>query len=129
MEEDLGAMVVAHLSVPPILEPIDTSTLDTMLEGVAWQGLDMTMSVQRIETETFVEWFFWAYDHYGADCLFVTQHVGCQSICGARGLIEKVCRQRDVPVLFLEFDYNDSRVLSPEQARVQIEEFFETVMA
>jgi benzoyl-CoA reductase/2-hydroxyglutaryl-CoA dehydratase subunit BcrC/BadD/HgdB len=44
-------------------------------------------------------------------------------------LIEKVCRQRDVPVLFLEFDYNDSRVLSPEQARVQIEEFFETVMA
>ncbi len=129
MEQDLGAMVVAHLSVPPVLEPIDTSSLDGMLEGIAWQGLDMTMSLQRIETDTFIEWFFWAYDHYAADCLFVTQHVGCQSICGARGMIEKVCRERDVPVLFLEFDYNDSRVLSPEQARVQIEEFFETIMA
>jgi benzoyl-CoA reductase/2-hydroxyglutaryl-CoA dehydratase subunit BcrC/BadD/HgdB len=129
MEEELGAMVVAHLSVPVILDPIDTSTLDTMLEGVAWQGLDMTMSVQRVETETFLDWFFWAYDHYDADCLFVTQHVGCQSICGARGMIEKACREREVPVLFLELDYNDTRVLSPEQARIQIESFFETIMA
>ena len=129
MEEKLGAMVVAHLSVPPILEPIDTSSLDTILEGIAWQGLDMTMSIQRVETEKFVEWTLWAYDHYHADCLFVTQHVGCQSICGARGMIEKVGREREIPVLFLEMDYNDSRVLSPDQARIQIEEFFETVMA
>jgi benzoyl-CoA reductase/2-hydroxyglutaryl-CoA dehydratase subunit BcrC/BadD/HgdB len=100
-----------------------------MLEGVAWQGLDMTMSIQRVETEKFVEWTLLAYDQYDADCLFVTQHVGCQSICGARGMIEKVCRGREIPVLFLELDYNDSRVLSSEQARVQIEEFFETVMA
>jgi len=129
MEEEVGAMVVAHLSVPPILEPIDTATLDTMLEGVAWQGLDMTMSIQRVETEKFLEWTLMAYDDYDANCLFVTQHVGCQSVCGSRGMIEKVCRERDIPVLFLELDYNDSRVLSPDQARVQIEEFFETIMA
>ena len=44
-------------------------------------------------------------------------------------MIEKMCRGREIPVLFLELDYNDSRVLSSEQARIQIREFFETVMA
>jgi len=68
------------------------------------------------------------YDDFGCDCIIATQHVGCQSICGARGLLREVCRNRDIPLLFIEFDYNDDRVLSPAQMRVQIEEFFTTVM-
>jgi hypothetical protein len=130
MEEHLGAMVVVtSLSSTAILEPIDTSTLDTMLEGVAWQGLDMTMSLMRFDTEKLIRFSFQAYDQYGCDCMIVTQHVGCNSILGARGLFRKRCRERDIPVLFIEFDYNDDRVLSPELMRNQIEEFFTTVMA
>ncbi len=130
MEENFGAMVVAQsLSSTAILEPIDTSSLDTMLEGVAWQGLDMTMSLMRFDTEKLIDFSLQAYDHYDCDCMIITQHVGCNSICGSRGLFRRVCRERDIPVLFLEFDYNDDRVLSPELMRTQIEEFFETVMA
>ena len=129
MEENLGAMVVAtSLSTTAILEPIDTTSLDTMLEGVAWQGLDMTMSLMRFDTEKLIRFSLQAYDQYDCDCMFVTQHVGCNSILGARGLIRKRCRERDIPVLFIEFDYNDDRVLSPELMRSQIEEFFTTVM-
>ena len=130
MEENFGAMVVSQsLSASAVLEPIDTSTLDTMLEGVAWQGLDMTMSLMRFDTDKFVNVALQSYDYYNCDCMIVTQHVGCNSVCGARGMIKKVCRERDIPVLFLEFDYNDDRVLSPDLMRTQIEEFFETVMA
>jgi benzoyl-CoA reductase subunit B len=130
MEENHGAVVVSNsLSSTAILEPIDTSSLESMLEGVAWQGLDMTMSLMRFDTEKLVQFSLQAYDKYDCDCMFVTQHVGCNSICGARGVFRKVCRERDIPVLFLEFDYNDDRVLSPELMRTQIEEFFETVMA
>ncbi len=129
MEEQLNAMVVmSSLSGTAILEPIDTASLDTMLEGIAWQGLDMTMSLMRFDTEKLIRFSLQSYDHYSCDCMIVTQHVGCQSICGAQGLIRKVCRERDIPVLFLEFDYNDDRVLSPELMRTQIEEFFTTVM-
>ncbi len=129
MEETFGAMVVSQtLSGSAVLEPIDTSSLDTMLEGVAWQGLDMTMSLMRFDTEKLLSFSLQAYDHYDCDCMIVTQHVGCNSICGARGMLKKVCRERDIPVLFLEFDYNDDRVLSPELMRTQIGEFFETVM-
>ena len=130
MEEQFGAtLVVDSLSSTCILEPIDTSSLETMLEGLAWQGLDMTMSFMRFESAAFIDFAMKAYHQYGCDCIIATQHVGCQSICGARGMIREECRRREIPLLFLEFDYNDDRVLAPEQMRIQIEEFFTTVMA
>ena len=45
-----------------------------------------------------------------------------------RGLIREACREREIPLLFIEFDYNDDRVLAREQMRAQIEDFFTTVM-
>jgi benzoyl-CoA reductase/2-hydroxyglutaryl-CoA dehydratase subunit BcrC/BadD/HgdB len=129
MEENFGAtLVVDSLSSTSVLEPVDTSSLETMLEGVAWQGLDMTMSFMRFESAEFVDFTLRAYERYGCDCIIATQHVGCQSICGARGMIREECRKRDIPLLFVEFDYNDDRVLAPAQMRIQIEEFFTTVM-
>jgi benzoyl-CoA reductase/2-hydroxyglutaryl-CoA dehydratase subunit BcrC/BadD/HgdB len=129
MEQQLGATVVAtSLSGTTILEPIDTSSLDSMLEGVAWQGLDMTMSLMRYDSVSFLDLAMHTYVQYGCDCIIATQHVGCQSICGARGMILERCRQRGIPLLFLEFDYNDDRVFSPELMRAQIQEFFNTVM-
>ena len=129
MEENFGAtLVVDSLSSTSILEPIDTTSLETMLEGVAWQGLDTTMSFMRYESAAFIEFAMNGYEQYDCDCIIATQHVGCQSICGARGLIREECRKREIPLLFIEFDYNDNRVLAPEQMRIQIEEFFTTVM-
>jgi benzoyl-CoA reductase/2-hydroxyglutaryl-CoA dehydratase subunit BcrC/BadD/HgdB len=129
MEEQFGAMVVSNsLSSTTILEPVDTTSLESMLEGVAWQGLDMTMSLMRFETEKLINFSLDAYTRYNCDCMFVTQHVGCKSICGARGMLAKICRKKDIPVLFIEFDYNDDRVLPPQLMRNQIEEFFTTVM-
>ena len=130
MEKELGAMVVSNsLSSSAILEPIDTTSLESMLEGIAWQGLDMTMSIMRFDTEKLIQFSLNAYEDYRCDCMIVTQHVGCNSICGAQGMIRKVCREKDIPVLFIEMDYNDDRVLSRELLRTQVEEFFTTVMA
>jgi benzoyl-CoA reductase/2-hydroxyglutaryl-CoA dehydratase subunit BcrC/BadD/HgdB len=129
MEQQFGAMVVSNsLSSTTILEPINTADLDTMLEGIAWQGLDMTMSLMRFDTQKLIRFSLQAYDHYQCDCMIITQHVGCNSICGARGLIRDVCRKRNIPALFLELDYNDDRVLPTDLLRTQIEEFFTTVM-
>ena len=82
----------------------------------------------RFESGPFVDFALNTYDQYGCDCIIATQHVGCQSICGARGLIREACREREIPLLFIEFDYNDDRVLAREQMRAQIEDFFTTVM-
>jgi benzoyl-CoA reductase/2-hydroxyglutaryl-CoA dehydratase subunit BcrC/BadD/HgdB len=129
MEEKFGAtLVVDSLSSTSILEPIETASLESMLEGLAWQGLDMTMSIMRFDSAAFIDFAMNGYDQYGCDCMIATQHVGCQSICGARGLIREECRRRGIPLLFIEFDYNDDRVLAREQMRAEIEDFFTTVM-
>jgi hypothetical protein len=120
--------VTNSLSSTSILEPIDTTSLDTMLEGVAWQGLDMTMSFMRYDSPMFIDFTLKSYDQFRCDCIIATQHVGCQSICGVRGLLREACQERGIPLLFIEFDYNDDRVLSPGLMREQIEEFFATVM-
>jgi benzoyl-CoA reductase/2-hydroxyglutaryl-CoA dehydratase subunit BcrC/BadD/HgdB len=130
MQKELGASVVTtSLSSLATLLPIDTTDLDTMLEGYAWQGLDMTMSFMRKDTVESWNTTMKAFDDYNCDALIVTIHVGCNSIAGAAGLWRKFAREKRIPVLFLEFDYNDDRVLSSEPLREQLEEFFTTVAA
>jgi hypothetical protein len=63
-----------------------------------------------------------------AICVIITQHVGCNSICGARGVMRDYLRQENIPALFLALDYNDDRVLPLEAMQAKIEEFFEAVM-
>jgi len=129
MEEQLGASVVIDtLRSTATLLPIDTTNLDTMLEGYAWQGLDMTMSIMRLGTRALLDFTINAYDRYSCDCMIITQHVGCNNICGVSGIWRKYLRDRDIPALFIDLDYNDNRVLSTEQICNQIEDFFNTVM-
>jgi benzoyl-CoA reductase/2-hydroxyglutaryl-CoA dehydratase subunit BcrC/BadD/HgdB len=129
MEKHLGAAVVTtSLSSTAILLPIDTTDMDTMLEGYAWQGLDMTMSIMRLDTKRFWDYTMRTFDDYGCDALIVTIHVGCNNIAGCAGIWRRYARERDIPVLFLELDYNDERILSSEPLREQLEEFFTTVV-
>jgi len=129
MEEHLGASVVTtFLSSSARLQPIDTTNMDSMLEGYAWQGLDMTMSLMRLDTKRFWDYTMKAFDDYGCDSLIVTIHVGCKSIAGCEGIWRRYAREREIPTLFLELDYNSDRILSSEPLREQLEEFFTTIV-
>jgi len=127
MEKKLGACVLTNFCCL-IPDPIDTTSLDTMIEGYAMQGLTMTMSIMRIDSAELVRQAMANFNTYNCDCMIITQHVGCNSICGARGIMREYLRKENIPALFLEFDYNDDRVLSAEAMQEQIEDFFETVM-
>ncbi|MFO7965619.1 MAG: 2-hydroxyacyl-CoA dehydratase family protein [Desulfobacterales bacterium] len=130
METELGACVITSmLASSPILRPIDTTDLDTMLEGYAWQGLDLTMSLMRYDTRKLIEYTMNTFHQYRCDCMIFTLHVGCNSICGAAGIMRRYFQKEGIPVLFIELDYNDDRVLSAEPMREQIEDFFATINA
>jgi hypothetical protein len=127
MEKEFGTCVLTNFCCL-IPDAIDTSTLDTMLEGYAMQGLTMTMSIMRIDSAELIQQAMENFHTYNCDFMIITQHVGCNSICGARGIIREHLRKENIPALFLEFDYNDDRVLSAEAMQEQIKNFFETVM-
>ena len=130
METHLGASVITSmLTSTPILRPIDTTDLDTMMTGYAWQGLDMTMSLMRFDTRKLIDFTMKRFHQYQCDCLIVTLHVGCNSICGAAGIMRRFFQKEGIPTLFIEMDYNDDRVLSTEPMKEQVEDFFTTIMA
>jgi len=122
-------VITSMLASTPILRPIDTTNLDTMLQGYAWQGLDMTMSIMRFDTRKLIDYSMRTFQQYQCDCIVVTQHVGCNSICGASGMMRRHFQDQGIPALFIELDYNDDRILSSEHLREQIEDFFTTIMA
>ena len=128
MEQELKVSVVTNmLTGSAILRPIDTSTVETMFEGYAWQGLDMTMSLMRFDSRKMIEYTMKLYDQYRCDSVIYTQHVGCNSICGAGGFLRRYFQREGIPALFLELDYNDDRVVSGDNLKNQIEEFFSSI--
>jgi len=128
LEKDCRSpVVVSSLASTPILLPIETTDLDTMLEGYAAQGLDMTMSIMRFITPKLIDFSLQAYTRYNCDCMVITQHVGCNNICGTAGMFRDTLREKEIPMLFIDLDYNDSRILSSEALKEQIGEFLDTV--
>jgi len=128
MEKKLAASVLATMFAgSAILRPIDTSDVETMFEGYAWQGLDMTMSVMRLNSRKLMEFYMNLYQQYRCNAFIFTQHVGCNNICGAAGIMRRYCQKEGIPALFLELDYNDDRIVSTEQLKNQIEDFFGTI--
>jgi benzoyl-CoA reductase subunit B len=125
MEQELKVSVVTStLTGSAILRPIDTTDVETMFEGYAWQGLDMTMSLMRFDSRKMIEYTMKQYHQNRCDSIIFTQHVGCNSICGAGGIMRRYFQQEGIPALFLELDYNDDRVVSAENLKNQIEDFF-----
>ena len=128
MEQQLGASVVSTtLTGSPILRPIDTTSIETMFEGYAWQGLDMTMSLMRFESRKMIEHTMKLYHQYRCNSIIFTQHVGCNNICGAGGILRRYFQEEGIPALLLELDYNDDRVVSVEHLKNQLEDFFTTI--
>jgi benzoyl-CoA reductase subunit B len=128
MQKKLGACVVSTmLSGSAILDPIDTTDVESMFEGYAWQGLDMTMSLMRYDTRKMIEYTLQLYHQYRCNAIIVSQHVGCNNICGLAGIMRRHFQKEGIPTLFLELDYNDDRIVSTELLRSQIEDFFGTI--
>jgi benzoyl-CoA reductase subunit B len=128
MEQELKVSVISStLTGSALLRPIDTSSLETMFEGYAWQGLDLTMSLMRFDSRKLFEYTMKQVNQYRCDSVIFTQHVGCNSICGAGSILRRQFQKEGIPALFLELDYNDDRVVSAETLKNQIEEFFSTL--
>jgi benzoyl-CoA reductase/2-hydroxyglutaryl-CoA dehydratase subunit BcrC/BadD/HgdB len=123
LEKTFGATIVATtLTATPLFEPIDTGDFDSAVEGYARQGLEMTMSMMRYTTSQLIDQTMDAFLRFRCDCIIMTQHVGCNSITAASGMIRDYFRSRDIPIFFIELDYNDSRIVPVEAIKRQLEE-------
>lgn len=130
LEQNFNAAVIMDmLSSFFKQEPIDTSSADTMLLGLARRGLEATMGRLRVSTTKLTERFLRDYADFGADCVIFPASVGCKHVWAWVSMLREVCREKGIPIYVFDLDWMDSRTRPAESIRAGIEGFFSTVMA
>ena len=108
---------------------IDTSTPDTMLRGLAQCMMQGPMARHtRGPAANFFSDLFQLYEHFDLDMIWMAGHIGCKNSQALNGMFREKCRERDIPLLIIDYDLSDTRIVSPSAIRGQVEQFMETVM-
>jgi benzoyl-CoA reductase/2-hydroxyglutaryl-CoA dehydratase subunit BcrC/BadD/HgdB len=125
LEKEYGAIVVADYIGHAVYPIIDTSTRESILRGIAADKLSMGMIRQTHGTiELSTEELAQMIHEYEPDCVIVNSHVGCKHNKALDKSIKDVCKKYGIPSLFLEIDIYDKRVVSEEEIKRRITEFF-----
>ncbi|MFZ2632187.1 MAG: 2-hydroxyacyl-CoA dehydratase family protein [Desulfosalsimonadaceae bacterium] len=110
-------------------DPIDTSTPETMLMGLSkiiMQGPMVRHT--RGPAENYLEDIFRCYKQFNLDMVWVANHVGCKGGQAMNGILREKCREMKIPLLVLDYDLIDPRIVSHEGMIRQVDDFMETVM-
>jgi benzoyl-CoA reductase/2-hydroxyglutaryl-CoA dehydratase subunit BcrC/BadD/HgdB len=129
LEENFKVVVIMDMLCSYFREdPIDTTSLDTMLLSLARRGLETTMSRLRVTGDKLTDQFLRDYEDLGADCVIFPAPGGCKHVWAWVSLLQETCRERGIPICVFDLDWMDSRVRSVDSIRTTIEQFFTTVM-
>ena len=108
---------------------IDTATPESMLRDLAQIIMQGPMARHtRGPAENFFGDLFYFYEHFDLDMIWMAGHIGCKNTQALNGMFREKCRERGIPLLIIDYDLSDTRVVSPEGVRGQVERFMETVM-
>jgi benzoyl-CoA reductase/2-hydroxyglutaryl-CoA dehydratase subunit BcrC/BadD/HgdB len=109
--------------------PIDTSTPETMLKGLSMVIMQGPMVRHtRGPAENYLDDIFRMCKQFDLDMVWVANHVGCKSGQAMNGILREKCRQMKIPLLLLDYDLLDPRIVSHEGMMRQVEFFMENVM-
>jgi benzoyl-CoA reductase/2-hydroxyglutaryl-CoA dehydratase subunit BcrC/BadD/HgdB len=120
-----GAIITTNYVAEFIHDEIDTSSEESMLEGLALSHLRYGMRRQTHgpieyvtdEMEDLIE-------KQKPDCLIFAGHLGCKHNWAATKIIKSVGKKMNVPTLYLTSDIFDPREVSLEEVQSKIDTFF-----
>jgi benzoyl-CoA reductase subunit B len=120
------------LSYFPI-EPIDTTSMDTMIDGLAREALKFPMIKQMHAPAdvpgSWIEDMVFLAKKYKVDCCIFFANPACKRANGAfRLLSDRIKKDAGVPVLKLEADAWDRRITPIESVKEKIQKFLETIV-
>jgi benzoyl-CoA reductase/2-hydroxyglutaryl-CoA dehydratase subunit BcrC/BadD/HgdB len=110
-------------------ELIDTSTPETMLRGLSQIIMQGPMVRHtRGPAENYLDDIFRCYKQFDLDMVWIANHVGCKSAQALNGILREKCREMKIPLLILDYDLVDPRIVSHEGMLSQVDDFMENVM-
>ena len=108
---------------------IDTSSPETMLRGLAQVIMQGPMARHtRGPAENFFTDLFQMVEQFELDMIWMAGHIGCKNTQALNGMFREKCRERGIPLLIIDYDLSDTRIVPPADIRRQVEQFMETVM-
>ena len=78
--------------------------------------------------ENFFGDLFRIVEHFQLDMIWMAGHIGCKNTQALNGMFREKCRERGIPLLIIDYDLSDTRIVPPADIRRQVEQFMETVM-
>ncbi|MBW1710872.1 MAG: 2-hydroxyacyl-CoA dehydratase [Deltaproteobacteria bacterium] len=133
-QEEMGVSYLMDvLSAFDFNPHIDTSSVDTMLYGLAEEMFNLPMTRQLAGSWDMDSNWLWDSLYYAktykADCCVFSGHLACKQAWGVYRLVsDSIKKELGIPCLRLEGDGWDSRITPLAVIREQLEEFFETVV-
>lgn len=108
---------------------IDTTSPETMLRDLARIIMQGPMARHtRGPAENFFSDLFYFYEYFGLDMIWMAGHIGCKNTQALNGMFREKCRDRGIPLLIIDYDLSDTRIVPPGGIRDQVDRFMETVI-
>lgn len=129
MENEFKAVIAMDLVSYLPLEPIDTSTSDSIIRGLAIKSLNTPMLRQfRGPLEFYTDDLIQVCEDYKADSVIFAGHLGCKHAWGFSGLVRETCKEIGVPILIFDLDCFDPSVTPSAIIKEKMAEFFKTLV-
>jgi benzoyl-CoA reductase subunit B len=131
LEEEYGAVSVSHMNNNFVIQPVeDLSTLDGILRGLARKVelLPMTRECGG-PWENYLSAAIDLCRDYQADAAIFAGHIACKANWAIAKLVkDRIHDELGIPVLNLQLDLFDPRVLSAEAIKTTLDRFMTTVV-
>ncbi len=130
MEQELGGTVVLDMISYCPYTQIDTSTEDTMFEGLAKRSLNDGPMIRQAKgfADNFLADIETIVNDFKIDCVIWPGHMGHKDGAASISLMREKCREINVPFLTIGLDHVDRRYTSLEEIQAKISQFVKAMV-
>ncbi len=129
LEDEYGTVIVMEMLTYNRHPFIDTSSEESMMLDLVDIIAKAPMARHtRGPVENFLGDLFRVYEDFGADMVIMGAHQLCKNTRAILGILRESCRRDDIPLLIIDHDICDARVVSAEGIKSQVTDFMDTVM-
>ncbi|MCU0847505.1 MAG: 2-hydroxyacyl-CoA dehydratase family protein [Spirochaetes bacterium] len=108
---------------------IDTENEETMLRGLGRNIMQGPMARHtRGPMENFFDDMFHIVKAFDIDMIFLAGHIGCKNTQALNGILREKARELGLPVLIIDYDLSDTRIVPRTGIMAQVDHFMENVM-
>lgn len=109
--------------------PIDTTSPETMLRDYGRTVMQGPMVRHtRGPAENYLDDIFRMVKQFDLDMVWVANHLGCKGGQAMNGILREKCRDKGIPLLLLDYDLSDPRIVSHDSMIRQLEHFMDNVI-